>query len=250
MDIAEGKYISFIDSDDEILPGMYENLISLMQKNDLDIISCLANIMKRGKVKNAKCTDEKLNIYNYDEGVERCIDKDEASVWSKIYNRNLFDDVRFPEGRVFEDTAIIFKLYDRAKKVGWLNKAYYNYYFNPESISKNAFNPKARYDMVLARKEVFEFATERRLRCVHKTKSWYVKSLLYCLTAIYASNNDEQRRKYFPLVSEQILKYRDIISYKYLNPKYKLFLYCFGKFDFIHKFGAELSSLHKLIKRL
>lgn len=229
---------------------MYENLISLMKNNDLDIISCLANIVKRGKIKAHKCSDGKLSIYNHDDAVEHCINQDEASVWSKIYNRNLFVDVRFPEGRVFEDTAIIFKLYDRAKKVGWLNKAYYNYYFNPQSISKNAFNPKARYDMVLARKEVFLFATERQLMCVNKAKSWYVKSLLYCLTAIYASNNEEQRKKYLPLVSEQILKYRDNTSYKYLNPKYKLFLYCFGKFDFIHKIGAEMSKLHKIVKKL
>lgn len=50
IDSATGEYVAFIDSDDYIASNMYDEMISLMETNDLDIISCNAFIAKGKKL--------------------------------------------------------------------------------------------------------------------------------------------------------------------------------------------------------
>ena len=40
LDIALGKYIGFVDSDDIIHPQMYEKLYNCINKSNLDIVQC------------------------------------------------------------------------------------------------------------------------------------------------------------------------------------------------------------------
>jgi glycosyltransferase involved in cell wall biosynthesis len=49
LDVSTGKYISFIDSDDSILPYMYSDLISQLEDNQLDMISCLIQVVNGDK---------------------------------------------------------------------------------------------------------------------------------------------------------------------------------------------------------
>lgn len=37
---AKGEYVAFVDSDDWIAPTMYETLVRMIEKNDLDIARC------------------------------------------------------------------------------------------------------------------------------------------------------------------------------------------------------------------
>lgn len=49
-------------------------------------------------------------------------------------------------------------------------------------------------------------------------------------------------------VKKMIETYRNDASYKLLNSKYKLFLWSFGRADWIHKIGARLSYLAKQVR--
>ena len=40
MNVASGEYISFIDSDDYVLPSYLENMIDVLEKNFCDIVKC------------------------------------------------------------------------------------------------------------------------------------------------------------------------------------------------------------------
>lgn len=48
--------------------------------------------------------------------------------------------------------------------------------------------------------------------------------------------------------AKMIETYRNDASYKLLNSKYKLFLWSFGRADWIHKIGARLSYLAKQVR--
>ncbi|MDO4736807.1 MAG: glycosyltransferase, partial [Bacteroidia bacterium] len=244
-ELSSGRYISFIDSDDSILPGMYSDMILQLEKNSLDIIDCLAQVVKEDRTKT-HLSDGSLLILDKINALNYCIENEKVSVCSKIFTRKAIGQVRFPEGRVYEDTACMYLFINNCDRVGYMSKTYYNYYFNPSSISKTAFNTKARFDFVLSTKEVFEFAEKNNLLCVPKAKGFYIRRLLSCLTAIYAHGVCDDNQEYYDFISEEIIKYRNSDCYSLVNGKYKLFLYSFGRYNFIHKMAAKLSKIWRL----
>lgn len=245
-DVARGKYISFVDSDDSILAGMFSDMIAQLEKNNLDMISCLAQVVYETRIKMHK-SDGSLLILNRLNALNYCIKNENVSAWGKVFTRKAVGEVRFPVGRIYEDTACMYRFIDNCVKVGYLNKTYYNYFFNLGSISKNGFNVKARFDFVLSTKEVYEFAKSAGLECVQEAKGQYIRRLLACLTAIYANGVDDNSQKYLEFLANEIYKCRDKDSYSLVKGKYKLFLWCFGRFDIVHKLGARLSKFGKWV---
>lgn len=75
-----------------------------------------------------------------------------------ICKTSLYDGISFPEGRIFEDTATMYKLWYKVKKVACLDKHYYHYVRNPNSITQTSFNSKGRFDYLLGNEERLNFA--------------------------------------------------------------------------------------------
>ena len=63
IELAKGKYIQFVDSDDEICPTLSRKLIRLIEKNNADIGICGYTIIK--KTKKIDKINENMNC-NYD----------------------------------------------------------------------------------------------------------------------------------------------------------------------------------------
>lgn len=250
LDISTGKYITFIDSDDSIMPDMFSTMINIMEQNNLDILFCNSVRVKNNDTYILVQKDNKFKIIEKDKILCETLANGGGSVWGAIYSRKAIGNYRFPEGRLFEDSAVKYKFIANAERIGEIENIYYKYYYNPESITQTSFSPKARWDYVLALREAFEYASKTKSPSINASKSIYLKSLLSCLTAVYASNNKADSDKYFPLIEKEIYKHRDRQSYAYLNLKYKLYLYFFGKANFIHIVGAKLSKIFKDFRKL
>lgn len=251
LDVATGEYFSFIDSDDSILPDMYSTMINALEENNLDIISCGIRRVKNNNVKSIDDGDGSVTVRDSYNALIDCLANDGAAVWCKIYTKKAIGDIRFPVGRIFEDSATMYLFTANACKVGHVNQAFYNYYYNGNSITQTSFKPKARWDYVLARKEAFDYCVEHKLPCIDECKSLYVKALLSCLTAVYANSNDEEKSCYKNKIMPELIKYKyDQGSYCKLNTKYKIWLKLSGNFDFVHKFSAKLSLLSKKVKKM
>lgn len=250
IDSATGEYVAFIDSDDYIASNMYDEMISLMETNDLDIISCNAFIAKGKKIIGC-CGNGELEIYDRDTILVKALQDYDNSAWNKVYKKEAIGKVRFPVGRIFEDTATAYLFFNNIKKAGHINKAYYYYYRNPNSITQTAFNVKARYDFVLGYIERLNFAKKYNIKCVKECKSLLMKAVLSCLTAVYVSEKSPYNNNVYRNLKQMIIKYRDDgDAYCLLNFKYKIFLWSFNRVDFIHKFSAKLSMLSKKVKTI
>lgn len=131
---ALGEYITFIDSDDEIKDGTLLPLMSILEKNpEYDIIEYPV-------LGNPGCNDEYIfqpgkNEYRdsldwlSEYGLEHCW------AWNKIYKRYLFDEIRFPLGKKYEDVYIIGELLKRKPFIATSNKGLYLYYKNNNGIT-------------------------------------------------------------------------------------------------------------------
>ena len=80
-------------------------------------------------------------------------------VWSKLYKRNLLDDIRLPEGILFEDTAFMYRIIHKCQKVACIGESKYHYIKHENSTMERARRIKS-IDAVLIYHEMNKFMTE------------------------------------------------------------------------------------------
>ena len=142
IEAAAGDYYLFVDSDDVISPAMIDTMVSKAIEYDTDIVSSLITedmaLLETGD-------REKVKTFTVPEGL-KSIFSDGLVVTSssgKMYAASLWDDIRFPTDRIFEDFATIYKVI-MASKGMIVSFEDYNYYYrpNPNSITKASFSHK------------------------------------------------------------------------------------------------------------
>lgn len=244
MNIATGYYLAFVDSDDYIDKNMYKDLIECLEKHDLDIICCSGYRVIGSKVLGNPGSDT-LTIYQRDEILQKSLLDYQNSPWNKVYKSSITKNVRFPVGQLFEDTATAYLFYENTTRVGVLDHAYYYYVKNMNSITQTSFKVKPRYDFVIGYQDRLNYAIKHNLSCIPECRSLLVKAALSCLTAIYATNDYSD---IYYKIDKILQKNKCEDAYLLLNFKYKVYLYCYGKLNFIHKAGAKLSFISKKLK--
>lgn len=121
LDIANGEYIAFVDSDDWIDSRMYEILYKGLRNAHADIAQC-SFYKTRNSTNRQKNLKEKYEyqIIDSNEAQKRMYQKkflEYIVVWNKLYSSSLFKTIRFPIGKINEDEFVNYKLYFQSKKI-------------------------------------------------------------------------------------------------------------------------------------
>lgn len=156
---AHGKYICFIDSDDYIHEKYVEELYNLIVKNNSQIAVC--NFERVDEEGRCLSTNNIIaEVISGKKTIEKLSNKEFAPVgvvvWNKLYDINLFENIKYPIGKIHEDAFVIYKLYYLAEKVAITSKSLYYYRKVPTSIMNKKFNLK-RLDILQALEERVKF---------------------------------------------------------------------------------------------
>lgn len=183
LDIATGDYIGFVDSDDYIKDNMYEFLLQLLLKNNADISICGTFDIE----KNSYYEEE--HYYNSEEAIKLMLTetKFNTSAWDKLYKRDLFNGIRFPEGKIYEDLATIYKLFHKASKIVYNSQPKYYYRITPNSIMNQSFNYK-NMDLLDASYELIEFIKKEYPAL---TFIAYNRLVRYCVSFLKTISNEK-----------------------------------------------------------
>ena len=183
--IATGEYIAFVDGDDWIDETMYEDMLSAMQDAKADLAVCNYKEVSKNSVRDT--STDKIKVFEGREILKVFIEEDEAyqiqnAAWNKLYKRSLMGDLRFPEGKLFEDIVYTTKLLAKSERSVYLDKAYYNYIFDrSDSIMNSKKVERLLTDQVPAYKEKGEFLLsigEKELFLTHQY-FFYKRMLLH-----------------------------------------------------------------------
>lgn len=243
LDVAKGEIIGFVDSDDDIEVNMYKNLIDYMDKERLDIAFGDVYLVRGDRIRKQSMYSGN-KVLNKKEGLnDNLICKIDNAVWNKIYKKSIFDNLRFKEGIVYEDVRIMYKIFNKSQRSGYLKECLYYYYKRQNSTIAQSFNSKSRYDCFKGYKERLEFSIKENLDCVEMCRVLAVETALATLTAFYANKEDEDSDRYKDVVS--FLNVNSAKVKSKLKGKKRFLLWSFENCKCMHKLYAFFSDLSK-----
>lgn len=140
IDHANGVYLCFIDSDDWIHADYVKTLYDLCITYNADISSCQCVVVSSENISLEKCAKADAQLTQSDFW-RLCLTNHSVSVyaWNKLYRKELFTHIRYPEGRLYEDIVPMFQLVKKASIFAVTYQTLYYYFDNINSISKGAF---------------------------------------------------------------------------------------------------------------
>lgn len=127
IDLSTGKYLSFVDSDDYVHQEMLKDAYEYIKNTDSDIVVWDYDEVDEKGNSLKKCVIPSFTSTSLMDNSELLFNINPAP-WNKLYKRELFDHIRFPNSRIkYEDLMTIPKLLISAKKISKLDRTY-NYY--------------------------------------------------------------------------------------------------------------------------
>ena len=137
LKIAKGDYIGFVDSDDYVEKDMFETFLSLIEKYNADISIVSYYEFENGKFVEKDYTNELIKM-NSLEGLKQILIDKKIPNYScnKLFKRNLFNDIKFPVGKKFEDIATTYRFFEKANLIIFKDVAKYYYIRRENSITK------------------------------------------------------------------------------------------------------------------
>lgn len=144
IDVAKGKYLAFVDSDDFVELNMYETLLDGVKKTGKDISCCGRVVDIFGQYCNKEFVIDSPRSFTKEETIKEILylETIDVSACDKLYNKTLFSDIRYPEGKISEDAAIIFEIIEKSNGVYHVGVPFYHYVFRNNSITKSKYSEK------------------------------------------------------------------------------------------------------------
>lgn len=183
LDNAHGEYLGFVDGDDWIEKDMYETLYNLIIQHKADISICThfseftdttkiefnSGVIQEFTPNEAIiCLLEDIKIRNY--------------LWEKLSKRELYKDIRFPVGKIFEDMAVQHKVFYNAQKVVLSCTPKYHYRIRRGSITNVPFNPISEVQYLQSLHNQCQYAFEKKV--IHQIPFRPLKEALHIINHI------------------------------------------------------------------
>lgn len=152
-----GQYVTFIDSDDYVDRQYIEKLVNIanLYKSDLVIGSYLKVSDSYRQKKRKKIHVKKEEQYTSRRAKLSMLYQKELPMYAhgKLYSSLLFDNIKFPDGRLFEDMLTTWKIMCLVDKTQYIDEPLYFYRQRSDSIVHQKFSHK-KMDEVFMAKEI------------------------------------------------------------------------------------------------
>ena len=230
MKSAAGRYFSFIDSDDTVSPVYLEILYSILKENGADISQGAftqnpEKLALKAEKSGLHCFDQKAAVHDYLHRRKLFV-----SAWAKLYKRELFDQVEFPIGKLYEDSFTTYKLIANSSKCVVSEQAVYWHRINKDSITRSSFNPR-KLEVLRLPEEMRAFWKDNNDEELRKDIDYYEFRLnLSVYNRLLAQTKPDEYQKEKEELRTAILAYKGldgnkkikaaVMGIKYLHPVY------------------------------
>lgn len=208
IDNAHGEYITFVDSDDYVTNFYVENLVSAIHKDYSDLsVSMFVNVMDGEEETRDSGKNQLINYHMKDN--TGCLEDMlyqrgiETSAPGKLFRKSRIGNLRFPEGKLYEDIMFTTIMISRAERVAIIDNIDYLYYQRSGSIQYQSFN-KRKMDCIWHSREMLKYVSERFPSLEKAALARYFGGLCNIIFQIPSNGYEEESS----LIWNDIRKYR------------------------------------------
>ena len=196
LSVATGEYVGFVDSDDYIENDMYETLVNNIKKYDADVSICgFYNCFSGNKY--PLCESKEFMVLNNVQALRTAMEglKFSVTAWDKIYRKDMFEKITFPEGRLAEDAAVIPSILANAKTVVATTEPKYNYVHRKQSITGSNFKQRD-LDVLYAYQKNYDMISKKFPDLIDVAEFRLIWANMYLLDKIVSSDTIEYSQEY------------------------------------------------------
>lgn len=243
IELANGKYIAFVDSDDFVDLNYIKSMYDEASINNTDIVCCDFNYIDEDDKKWTRIDRDNKYYFNMEAIDDIIIGKQytEVMTWNKLYKLDLFitNNIRFPVGKLNEDNFTTYKLYYYSNKISLINDKLYYYFQRKNSIMNSKFNIK-RLDILEVTFEMREFFKDKNIDLNDKIDSYDFAIKSNLLNKMIRDNfNGSEKIKLIDSIYKNKKKY---INNQYISGKFKLSIILIGKKAKFYAFILKLKD--------
>ncbi len=208
---ARGEFVALIDGDDYIKKSYVADMVKGLDE-EVDVVVCGYNtVLPREETVSGRKAAVRLLVEQ---------ENLEMVAWNKLYAKELFKDIHYPEGKNHEDALTTYKLLAQARKVKYVSKSLYVYVTREGSIMNMV--------KILERLQAREDAAAEAVKYFAKDKKLKQAAEIALLTAKYAFVDAVLRgeidEKYYTENRKWILAHKkEYINNKYMTKKLKTY---------------------------
>ena len=172
LDNATGEWVSFVDSDDWIHEDYIRNLYELAMANSCEIAVATYCIVK-DKVAHVKTVkNNTVKIMDKMESLKSLLYQKHftTSACAKLFKGELFSEIRFPIGKLYEDVEAIYNVFSLSNQVVFTNEILYYYFQRQTSIVRSAFSLR-KMDYIYNTKLILDDVKEKYPKLINAALS-------------------------------------------------------------------------------
>ena len=204
IDTSRGEYLMFVDSDDFVESTYVEDLYGAITACRADMaiggVTYLKQDGARVPVRVTSMEQELIDRTNamirYETG--GIVQEAYTVVWNKIYRKKLWEKIRFPEGKVYEDAFVMPKIFFSCEKIVLLSACLYVYRKREGSITaqKKEKYEQTYMEMMDQRACFYEEIGIKELKVIHQIHLYGVYAYFGKQTKMSRINIQKTLRKY------------------------------------------------------
>ena len=207
LDIMKGEYVCFVDSDDflykDYVKTLYENLI----KTDADISICDFLLYYDDAPVDIETlpVEETLDVKSRDEGMDYIDTYDLKYIlaWNKLYKAYIFDNIRYPLGKLHEDEFVAHHIFYKTNKSVFTSRKLYSYRQGRKDSIMSNITVKNFNDAVEAFDDRIKFYREHKI----KTNSRYNTSIVKWNYVKYKYRNPTMQKDVEKYIKQNFVKF-------------------------------------------
>lgn len=217
LSMAEGRYVAFMDADDYMHPRMLEQLYQDIVTTNTRIAVCgFKRFRQLPQISVCElCKPKIIKVSGDSKNVRHATIKDNVYLWNKLYQRSLFEHIKFKNGRFYEDLAVMHKLFAEAGIISYNRNVLYFYYQNPAGTIQTLDEKKiADYIWAYEQRIKYYYYEKYETDLEHVTHAFLYKAYeLYMTNRVKEETSKKKIKKKLRKCVNNVFKQYELVQY-------------------------------------